>query len=89
MNDDAVSQSSEKIITIISEFKKTTKADVFEVQLIKINDCEPPKLRLKLDLLSEKAHLSQIVSDCLSPDDIVKIFESVHEFCKQSRVKLY
>jgi hypothetical protein len=53
-----------------------------------MDECESPKLKLKLHIIyKEGQSRSQIVSDCLSLNDIGKIHETIAKDCNTRQVE--
>jgi hypothetical protein len=88
LSEDVVSQTSERIIAIINEHMKNVKKGGLAIRLENmLDECDPPKLKLRLHILNNGVQLSQIMSSCLSPDDIGKIQEKVENFCRMKQVE--
>jgi hypothetical protein len=91
MKEDVVTLTSQRIKLIIKEKLKETKGECIDYALENIFDeCEiaPPKLKLKLHIACKGTCTSQVVSDCLSLDDIGKIHDIMKEFAKQNKVNI-
>jgi hypothetical protein len=89
MKEDVVNLTSQKIMLIIKEKLKETKGECIDYALENIFDeCELPKLKLKLHIACKGICTSQVVSDCLSLDDISKIHDMMREFAKQNKVNI-
>ena len=86
MKHDVVSETCQKIVAIID--KEIAKKDYIEVRLENMMDeCRSPKLKLRLHIIRKGIQSSQIVSDCLLPDDIGRIHEIVVKDCEMRQVK--
>lgn len=89
MKEDVVNLTSQRIMLIIKEKLKETKGECIDYALENIFDeCELPKLKLKLHIACKGTCTSQVVSDCLSLDDIGKIHDIMKEFAKQNKVNI-
>ena len=89
MTEDVVSLTSQRIMLIIKGKLKETKGECIDYCLEHIFDeCELPKLKLKLHIVCKGICTSQIVSDCLSYEDISKIHEIIKGFAKQNKVNI-
>jgi len=89
MNEDVVNLTSQRIMLIINEKLEKTKGECIDYALENIFDeCELPKLKLKLHIACNGTCTSQVVSDCLSLDDIGKIHDIMKEFAKQNKVNI-
>jgi hypothetical protein len=89
MKEDVVNLTSQRIMLIIKEKLKGTKGECIDYCLEHIFDeCELPKLKLKLHIACKGICTSQVVSDCLSFEDISKIHDIIREFAKQNQVNI-
>jgi hypothetical protein len=89
MKEDVVNLTSQRIMLIIKEKLKETKGECIDYCLEHIFDeCELPKLKLKLHIACKGICTSQVVSDCLSFEDISKIHDIIREFAKQNKVNI-
>ena len=89
MKEDVVNLTSQKIMLIIKGKLKETKGECVDYCLEHIFDeCELPKLKLKLHIACKGNCSSQVVSDCLSLEDISRIHEIIREFAKQNKVNI-
>jgi len=89
MKEDVVNLTSQKIMLIIKGKLKETKGECIDYCLEHIFDeCELPKLKLKLHIVCRGICTSQVVSDCLSLNEIGKIHCIIREFAKQNKVKI-
>ncbi|MGA3291390.1 MAG: hypothetical protein ABSD42_14270 [Candidatus Bathyarchaeia archaeon] len=89
MKEDVVNLTSQRIMLIINEKLEKTKGECIDYALENIFDeCELPKLKLKLHIACKGTCTSQVVSDCLSLDDIGKIHDIMKEFAKQNKVNI-
>jgi len=88
MKTDVVSQTSEHIKAIIDKNIARAKEDCIKFRLENREDeCEPPKLKLKLHIIHKEGQSSQIVSSCLSPDEIGKIQEIISQYCDMRKAQ--
>jgi hypothetical protein len=88
MKDDAVSLSTEKIISILNEHRSKSKQGHIQVGLENVGGCKGSKMKLQLHTFYDGKPLSQIVTDCLSLDEIGKIHEIIESFCKQNTINM-
>ena len=89
MKEDVVNLASQRIMLIIKEKLKETNGECIDYALESIFDeCELPKLKLKLYIACKGTCTSQVVSDCLSLEDISKIHDILREFAKQNKVNI-
>jgi len=89
MTEDVVNLTSQRIMLIIKEKLKETKGECVDYCLEHIFDeCELPKLKLKLHIACKGICTSQVVSDCLSLEDIRKIHVIIEEFAKQNKINI-
>jgi hypothetical protein len=89
MKEDVVNLTSQRIMLIIKGKLKETNGECIDYALENIFDeCELPKLKLKLHIACKGTCTSQVVSDCLSLNEIGKIHCIIREFAKQNKVKI-
>ena len=89
MKEDVVNLTSQRIMLIIKEKLEETKGECIDYCLEHIFDeCELPKLKLKLHIACKGTCTSQVVSDCLSHEDISKIHAIIREFAKQNKINI-
>ena len=89
MKEDVVNITSQRIMLIIKEKMKETKGECIDYCLEHIFDeCELPKLKLKLHIACKGICTSQVVSDCLSLEHIRKIHVIMREFAKQNKINI-
>jgi len=89
MTEDVVNLTSQRIMLIIKEKLKETKGECIDYCLEHIFDeCELPKLKLKLHIACKGICTSQVVSDCLSLEHIRKIHAIIKEFAKQNKINI-
>ena len=89
MTEDVVNLTSQRIMSIIKEKLKETNGECIDYCLEHIFDeCELSKLKLKLHIVCKGICTSQIVSDCLSYEDISKIHDIIREFAKHNKINI-
>ena len=89
MTEDVFNLTSQRIMLIIKGKLKETKGEYIDYCLENIFDeCELPKLKLKLHIAGKGICTNQVVSDCLSLEDISKIHDIMREFAKQNKVNI-
>jgi predicted metal-binding protein len=84
MKNNVVSPTSERIISIIKEHESKSKQRNILVRLKNVGGCKGSEMKLQLHMLYDEKQFSQIVSDCLSLDEVRKIRKIVENFCKES-----
>jgi hypothetical protein len=84
MAKDKVSVISGHIVAIVREHQAKAKQKFVQVTLRNIGTCKGTNMKLQLNISYNGKVYSQLVSDCLSPDEIGRIHETVEDFCKQN-----
>ena len=87
MKRDTVSQTSDRITSIIRDHGRRTKQLGISIELENVSGCKGSEMKLELRMLYDGYQHSEIVSDCLSADEGAKIHETISTFCKESNGK--
>ena len=87
MKGDVVSQTSDRIISVIRDRGKRTKQQGIPIGLENTGGCKGSEMKLTLHMLYDGHQHSERLSDCLSPDERARVREAVNTFCKESNGK--
>lgn len=89
LESNAKNNTVEKIIELIESFRKQVNYEPIGIRLTNCPQlCEGATQKIQLEIIYKMKGLRQIVSPCLSLDDVLAVHQALEKYCEKNNLQV-